>query len=146
VLIRALPAVRCLPRGTVRELVSLLTPLDLPAGSTIGRRGVCARELVVVLDGAVDAVVEGDLVRRYGPGDWLAPLDVIERRRRTTDFVTTVATVVGVAGPREWPWVVWLLPELAHPSEPEPRDAPPPVETAVPRVEDALRRTRALGV
>ena len=88
-----------------KELVavsSLATRLDLAAGKELTKQGETGNEFVVILDGEVDVVIDGNVVASRGPGDYFGEIALLSERPRTATVVAKTPVAIEVIGRREF--------------------------------------------
>ena len=67
-LLARVPLFSGLSKKDLREVSNLTTRLDLPAGHELMHQGGLGREFVIVLEGTVDVVIDGEIVAQCGAG------------------------------------------------------------------------------
>ncbi|HUV09838.1 MAG TPA: cyclic nucleotide-binding domain-containing protein [Acidimicrobiia bacterium] len=88
-----------------KELVavsSLATRLDLTAGKELTKQGETGNEFVIILDGEVNVVIDGNVVATRGPGDYFGEIALLSERPRTATVVAKTAVAIEVIGRREF--------------------------------------------
>lgn len=102
----------CRPeRAAVARLSAVV---DLPAGFPLARAGEPAREVFLVLDGALGVTRDHRALAVLGAGSVAGELGVVLRsRRRQADLVTLAPTTLAVTGAAEWKMLLAIVPRLA---------------------------------
>ena len=101
-----------LSKSDLREVASLATRLDLTAGSELTHQGEMGGEFIVVLDGTVDVVIDGEVVATCGPRDYFGEIALLEGRERTATVVAKTRVAVNVIGRREFLTLLSEFPQI----------------------------------
>jgi len=81
------------------HLHRVATALDLPAGTVLMEQGAIGQEMVVVLDGMLEVVRDGNHVADIGPGEVAGELALLCHRPRNSRVVAkTDVSVVHIDG------------------------------------------------
>ena len=102
-----------LSKKQLREVSSLATRLDFPAGKELTHQGGIGNELIIVLEGVVEVQIEGEVVATRGPGDYFGEIALLSDRPRTATVVAKTPVAAEVIGRREFATLVNDVPELA---------------------------------
>jgi CRP/FNR family transcriptional regulator, cyclic AMP receptor protein len=113
-LLAQVPLFAGLSKKDLREISGLATRLDLPAGKELTRQGEPGNEFIVILEGNVDVVKDGNVVATRGPGDFLGEIALLEDRPRTATVVATTAVSVDVIGRREFKSMLGTQPAISE--------------------------------
>jgi len=105
----------------LRQVGSLATRVNVPAGAKLAHQGKAGREFLVVLDGTVDVVIDDEVVATCGAGEFFGEIALLEHGTRTATVVATTDCVVDVINQAEFATLLADHPGIA----------------------EALRRTRA---
>ena len=97
-----IPLFAGLSKKELAAVSSLATRLDLPAGKELTKQGETGQEFVIVLDGQVDVVIDGNVVASRGPGEYFGEIALLSERPRTATVVSTTPVAVEVIGRREF--------------------------------------------
>lgn len=106
-----------------REQVrSLMTKVDIPAGTVLARQGATGHEFVIILSGSASVDRDGEHLADVGPGDFQGELSLLDGGPRTATVTTTSPTVLMVATQVEFNALLdsapsiarQMLPALAH--------------------------------
>ncbi len=103
-----------LSKRQLQEISSLATRLDLPAGRQLTIQGTVGREFVVVLQGDVEVVVDGDVVATPTAGEWYGEIALLDSRPRTATVVATSDVIVDVISRREFRELLTRQPQIAE--------------------------------
>lgn len=110
----AVPLLSTCTRAELRSLASLSTVIDVPVGATLCREGEAGREVFIVLDGATEIIVGGEIIAEVGAGEILGEVAVFNNGPRTADAVVTEAARVLVMSRREFDTLVSKSPKFAR--------------------------------
>lgn len=97
-----IPLFAGLSKKEIAAVSGLATRLDLPAGRELTKQGEIGREFVVILDGEVDVVIDGNVVATRGPGDFFGEIALLSERPRTATVVAKTPVAIEVIGRREF--------------------------------------------
>jgi CRP-like cAMP-binding protein len=97
----------------LRDVSSLMTQLDLPAGAALTREGEFGKEFFIVISGTATVTKKGVEVAEVGPGAYLGEISVIDGGRRTATIVAKTPMVVEVATHPEFAGLLQRAPEIA---------------------------------
>ena len=106
-----------------REQVrSLMTKVDIPAGTVLARQGATGHEFFIILSGSASVDRDGEHLADVGPGDFQGELSLLDGGPRTATVTTTSPTVLMVATQVEFNALLdsapsiarQMLPALAH--------------------------------
>lgn len=86
-LLRGVPMLQVLPLTALEQVAGDLTPMHVPAGATIIRRGEVGDRFYVIRAGEVEVRADGHVLRRQGPGDSFGEVALLRDVRRTADVV-----------------------------------------------------------
>jgi CRP-like cAMP-binding protein len=75
-------------------------------------QGGLGREFVVVLEGTVDVVIDGEVVAQCGPGEFFGEIALLEGRPRNASVVAKDDVVVDVIGRGEFSSLLNDRPEI----------------------------------
>ena len=91
-----------LSKRDLREISGLTTRLGLSQGRELTHQGERGHEFVIVLEGTVDVVIDGDVVATCNAGDYFGEIALLEDRPRTATVIAKTNVVVDVIGRREF--------------------------------------------
>jgi CRP/FNR family cyclic AMP-dependent transcriptional regulator len=111
-LLAEVPLFAGLSKGDLHEVASLATRLDLSTGSELTHQGRTGGEFIIVLDGLVDVVIDGEVVATCGPKDFFGEISLLEGRKRTATVVAKTPVVVDVIGRREFQTLLHDFPQI----------------------------------
>ena len=93
-LLRSLPLFAELPAPAIEGLAAALTPVQLRAGAVLIRQGDPGDAYYAIAEGELDAVQDGQLLRRCGRGDGVGEIALLRAIPRTATVIArTTATV-----------------------------------------------------
>ena len=101
---------------TAKELdhiSSLLTQLDVPAGTTLIRQGEVGKEFMVIVKGTVEVVHNLEVLRTLGEGDHFGEIALLDGGRRTASVVAKTPVTIEVASQQEFLGLLNEAPEIA---------------------------------
>ena len=85
-----------------RQVGSLATRVNVPAGAKLAHQGKPGREFIVVLDGTADVLVDDKVVATCGPGEFFGEIALLEHTPRTATVVARTDAVVDVINQAEF--------------------------------------------
>jgi hypothetical protein len=101
-----------LSKGDLRKVASLATRLDRPAGSELARQGGTGGELILILGGIVDVVVDDEVVATVGPRDFCDAIVLLQGRGHSTAVVARTGVAIAVVSRREFFVLISDFPEI----------------------------------
>jgi CRP/FNR family transcriptional regulator, cyclic AMP receptor protein len=113
-LLAQVPLFAGLSKKDLRQISSLATRLDLPAGKELTRQGEAGNEFLVILDGNVDVVKDGKVIATRGAGDFLGEIALLEDRPRTATVVAKTPVSVDVIGRQEFKTLLGTQPSITE--------------------------------
>ena len=112
-LLKQVPLFSNLSKGALREVASLATRLDLSAGSELTHQGEVGGEFIIVLDGFVDVVIDGEVVATCGPRDFFGEIALLEGRgKRVATVVAKTDVAIDVIGRRDFSILLADIPQI----------------------------------
>jgi CRP-like cAMP-binding protein len=112
--LQKVPLFEGLSKKQLREVSSLATRLNEPAGAELTKEGQTGYEFIVVLEGEIE-VRKGDrVVATRGPGSYVGEIALLDNRPRTATVVAKTPVVIEVIGRREFRSLLVDAPELAE--------------------------------
>jgi CRP-like cAMP-binding protein len=106
------PLFRGLSHRQLRDISGLMTPLDLKAGRVLTREGEIGNEFLIVLEGEVEVVHEGEVITTCGPGNYFGEIALLDNRPRTATVKAKTDVVVEVLDRRELAALLEKSPEI----------------------------------
>jgi class 3 adenylate cyclase/tetratricopeptide (TPR) repeat protein len=106
------PLFATLSKEDRRRVSGLATRLDIGPDRQLMQQGGVGHELVLVLDGEVDVVIDGVTAHTLGPGDWVGEIALLERRPRTATVVSRTPAVIDVISQSEFADLVEAHPQI----------------------------------
>ena len=110
----AFEAFRGLSPRTMRQIRTLATPIERPAGATLTRQGRRGVELVLVLDGTVAVERDGGVIAHRGAGDFLGEMSLLGDGVQTATAVVTAPVSALVVGKPDFWTLVADVPGLGE--------------------------------
>jgi CRP-like cAMP-binding protein len=87
------PLFHTLSRGDLVALARVSEDMEMEEGRVLAREGDIGHEFFVIVDGEVDVVKDGALLRKLGPGDFFGEIALIWESPRRTATVTAATPV-----------------------------------------------------
>jgi CRP/FNR family transcriptional regulator, cyclic AMP receptor protein len=106
------PLFNGLSKKQLREVSSLATRLDEPAGTQLTKEGHVGNEFIIVLEGEIEIRRGDDVVATRGPGSYVGEIALLDNRPRTATVVAKTPVVIEVIGRREFRSLLADAPEL----------------------------------
>lgn len=78
------PMFRGLDRRDLDTITRVVTDLDLEAGKVIMREGTVAHEMVIVVDGVLEVLRDGEHVADIGPGGFAGEIGLLTHAKRNS--------------------------------------------------------------
>jgi CRP/FNR family transcriptional regulator, cyclic AMP receptor protein len=113
-LIAQVPLFAGLSKKELKQISSLATRLDLPAGKELTHQGKTGQEFLVVLKGDVDVVIDGKVVATRGAGDFFGEIALLQDRPRTATVVAKTPVSLDVIGRGEFKTLIADHPAIAE--------------------------------
>lgn len=107
-----IPLFAGLSKKELAAVSGLATRLDLEAGRELTKQGETGNEFVIVLDGEVDVVIDGNVVATRGAGDYFGEIALLSERPRTATVVAKTPVSIEVIGRREFRSLVSEQPQI----------------------------------
>ena len=111
--LQQVPLFAGLSKKHLREVGSLATMVDRPAGSVLAKEGQPGHEFFVVLEGEVEVKRGDEVIATRGPGTALGEIALLDDRPRTASLVAKTPVLVDVIGQREFKTLLNDVPEVA---------------------------------
>jgi CRP-like cAMP-binding protein len=112
--LQKVPLFQGLSKKQLREVSSVATRLNEPAGAVLTKEGQAGYEFIVVLEGEIE-VRKGDrVVASRGPGSYVGEIALLDNRPRTATVVAKTPVVIEVIGRREFRTLLADAPELSE--------------------------------
>ena len=106
------PLFNGLSKKQLREVSSLATRLDEPAGTHLTSEGRVGNEFIIVLEGEIEIRRGDDVVATRGAGSYVGEIALLDNRPRTATVVAKTPVVIEVIGRREFRTLLADAPEL----------------------------------
>jgi CRP/FNR family transcriptional regulator, cyclic AMP receptor protein len=103
-----------LSKEQLRQIGSLMTRLDVGAGTVLARQGDVGREFVILLEGEVDVVHDGKVVSTRGAGDYVGEIALLDNRPRTATVTAKTDVVAEVLNRAEFSSLLATSPDLSN--------------------------------
>ncbi len=111
-LLSRVPLFSGLSKKDLRQVSRLTTRLTVPAGRELVRQGGLGREFFIVLEGAVNVVIDGEVIAECGSGDFFGEIALLEGQPRNATVVATDDVVIDVIGRAEFSTLLADRPEI----------------------------------
>jgi CRP/FNR family cyclic AMP-dependent transcriptional regulator len=111
-LLAGVPLFAGLSKSDLRKVGSLASRVNIPTGSKLAHQGKVGREFLVVLDGTVDVLIDGEVVATCGAGEFFGEIALLEHGERTATVVATTDVVVDVINQAEFSTLLDDHPEI----------------------------------
>ena len=112
--LQTVPLFQGLSKKQLREVSSVATRLNAPAGAVLTKEGQAGYEFIVVLEGEIE-IRKGDrVVASRGPGSYVGEIALLDNRPRTATVVAKTPVVIEVIGRREFRSLLADAPELSE--------------------------------
>lgn len=111
-LLAGVPLFAGLSKRELREVGGLATRLRIPEGAKLAHQGKAGREFIIVLDGTVDVVIDGEVVATCGAGEFFGEIALLEHSQRTASVVARTDVVVDVINQAEFSTLVADHPQI----------------------------------
>jgi CRP-like cAMP-binding protein len=112
-LLAEVPLFEGLSRKDLSRVSQLATRLELSEGRELIHQGRIGLEFVVVLQGTVDVVIDGQVVNTCHAGSYFGEIALLSDRRRTATVVAKTDVVIDVIGRNEFSTLLEDHPEIA---------------------------------
>jgi CRP-like cAMP-binding protein len=135
-LLSQVPLFAGLSTRELRTVAGLTTQLTLPEGRELTHQGGRGFEFIVVLEGTVDVLIDGEVVATCGAGEFFGEMALLEDRPRTATVIARTGVIVDVIGRGDFSVLLDDHPQIDE-----------KVRAAMARhvAEDEARRDRASG-
>jgi CRP/FNR family cyclic AMP-dependent transcriptional regulator len=101
-LLAQVPLFAGLSKKDLREVSGSATRLNLSQGRELTHQGGRGYEFIVVLEGTVDVLIDGNLVATCGAGDFFGEMALLDDRPRTATVIAKTDVIVDVIGRPEF--------------------------------------------
>ncbi len=91
-----IPLLAGLSKKEIRHVSSLATAIRLRPGTELTHQGDHGREFLLVLEGTVDVMIDGESVATCGAGDFFGEIALLEGGQRVATVVATTEVLVEV--------------------------------------------------
>lgn len=91
-----------LSKKELKAVSKLMTEVNVKADQILTKQGSLGREFMVIIDGTAEVDIDGSIVARLGPGDFLGELAVISGAPRTATVRSTAPMVIETLNRREF--------------------------------------------
>lgn len=108
----AVPLFADLSKKELREVSSLATRLEFPAGKELTRQGEFGNEFIIVLEGEVEVRIDDEVIATRGPGEYFGEIALLDDVPRTATVVATTPVSAEVIGRREFASLMKDVPDL----------------------------------
>ncbi|WP_426571390.1 cyclic nucleotide-binding domain-containing protein [Aquihabitans sp. McL0605] len=111
-LLRNVPLFAGLSRKELREVSRLTARMQLPAGRTLIRQGAQGHEFIVVLEGSVDVLIDGEVVARPAAGECYGEVALLDHAPRMATVVATSDVIVDIISQPDFADLLELHPQI----------------------------------
>ena len=98
----------------LQVIARLSTEREVPAGKELTTEGTPGQEFLIILDGTAVATRNGKTVHRFGPGDYLGEIALLDPGERTATVIAESPMTIAVVSPNEFGDMLDEVPALAH--------------------------------
>ncbi len=91
-----IPLFAGLSKKEIRHVASLTTALQLASGTELTHQGDQGREFILVLDGTVDVIIDGETIATCGGGDFFGEIALLDGGQRGATVLATSDVLVEV--------------------------------------------------
>jgi CRP-like cAMP-binding protein len=109
-----IPLFQGLSKKELRNLSSLATRLEEPAGKVLTKEGQQGYEFIIVLEGEVEVRQHGEVIAKRGAGDYFGEIALLDNRPRTATVVAVTPVVIEVIERREFLGLVAENPQISQ--------------------------------
>jgi CRP-like cAMP-binding protein len=113
-LLAEVPLFSGLSTKDIKRVSSLATRLELGQGRELTRQGGIGHEFIVVLDGTVDVLIDGEVVNTCSAGSCFGEIALLSARRRTATVLAKTDVVIDVIGKQEFSTLLEDHPAIAE--------------------------------
>jgi CRP/FNR family cyclic AMP-dependent transcriptional regulator len=112
--LRRVPLFSDLSTGQLEALTPLIEEVETTPGQVLIQQGEYGQELVIVVEGAVEATRDGEHLRDLGPGDVVGEIALLDGGLRTASITVREPTTVLIISKRAFDTVLHQVPGLPH--------------------------------
>jgi CRP-like cAMP-binding protein len=109
------PLFRDLSKRQLARVTHLVTPIDVPAGRELVRRGTIGKEFFVLVEGEVEVRRDGKEVATAGPGEFFGETALLLDEPRNATVVARTDAAIEVIEARDFRQLLEDQPELHLP-------------------------------
>lgn len=113
-LLAEVPLFAGLSRKQLEQVANLATRLELGQGRELTQQGGIGHEFIVVLDGRVDVLIDGEVVNTCSAGSCFGEIALLSDRRRTATVLAKTDVVIDVIGRREFSTLLEIDPGITE--------------------------------
>jgi CRP-like cAMP-binding protein len=113
-LLARVPLFEGLSKKELKQVSALGTPVDLRAGRELTRQGARGHEFLIVLEGTVDVIIDGEVVASPEAGQFYGEIALLEHQPRSATVVATSDVTVEVIGQRDFAELLADYPAIAE--------------------------------
>jgi CRP/FNR family cyclic AMP-dependent transcriptional regulator len=113
-LLAEVPLFAGLSRKQLGRVSNLTTRLELAEGRELTQQGGIGHEFIVVLDGTVDVIIDGEVVNTCSAGSCFGEIALLSDRRRTATVLAKTDVVIDVIGRREFSALLEVDPGISE--------------------------------
>jgi CRP-like cAMP-binding protein len=97
----------------LREVASLGTELDVEAGRELTSQGAGGHEFFLLLEGEATCRIDGNVVAKYGPGDFFGEMALLDQGPRVATVTTDSPARLLVVSAQEFGGLLAQSPSIA---------------------------------
>src|SRR5512141_782614 len=113
-LLAQVPLFARLSKKELRQISSLATPMDFPAGRELTKQGAPGLEVMIILTGELEVLIDGQVVATRCPGEYFGEIALLDDRPRPATGVAKTPVSFEVIGRREFNTLINDRPEIAQ--------------------------------
>ena len=103
----------CTPHE-LKRVINLMTQINVPEGTVLGREGHRGNEFMIVLDGTATVSRDGKEIATIGRGDFMGEISIIDGGERTATVVASTPMELEVLTHNEFVSLLDQAPEIAR--------------------------------
>jgi CRP/FNR family cyclic AMP-dependent transcriptional regulator len=111
--LKQVPMFADLTAQELRAVGRVTTGINLPAGRTVLTEGAHANEMVIVVDGLLDVIRNGELIAEIGPGEFAGEMALLTHGHRNATVVAKTDVHVLHLDGRSFATLLEQVPQIA---------------------------------
>jgi CRP-like cAMP-binding protein len=113
-LLAQVPLFQDLSKKHLKQVSSLATRIDVPAGKVLAKEGEPGHEFIVILDGEIEVRHGDEVIATREAGSFVGEIALLEHRPRTATIVAKTPVVADIIGQREFSTLLNDEPKIAE--------------------------------